>query len=124
MELREYWRVFRRRFWIPLVLVIIAALSTGAVTYLAAPSYVATATVLARGNGALSFPEVAVLEPLVPLAFALSFEAAVVSLPLPLALPPLLLVPARFWLQPIATASAAAIKTKRILCIRSPIRSI
>src|SRR2546429_7044287 len=59
MELREYWRVFRRRFWIPLVLVIIAAVSTGAVTYLAAPSYVATATVLARGNGALSFPEVA-----------------------------------------------------------------
>jgi capsular polysaccharide biosynthesis protein len=61
MELREYWRVFRRRFWIPLLLMVIAVASTGAVTYLAAPEYVATASVVARGNGsgALSFPEIA-----------------------------------------------------------------
>src|SRR5437773_2567157 len=62
MEIREYLNVLRRRAWIPILLVMVAVLSTGAVTYLAKPEYTATATVLARDGGntnqTLSFSEV------------------------------------------------------------------
>jgi capsular polysaccharide biosynthesis protein len=62
MEIREYLNVLRRRAWIPILLVIVAVLSTGAVTYLAKPEYTATATVLARDSGnanqTLSFNEI------------------------------------------------------------------
>src|SRR5438309_8614693 len=62
MDIREYLDVLRRRAWIPILLVIVAVMSTGAVAYLAKPEYTATATVLARGGGnanqTLSFNEV------------------------------------------------------------------
>src|SRR5437870_2341879 len=62
MEIREYLNVLRRRAWIPILLVIVAVLSTGGVAYLAKPEYTATATVLARDtantNQTLSFSEV------------------------------------------------------------------
>jgi protein tyrosine kinase modulator len=48
MELRYYWRVFRRRAWIPVVLAIVAALTAGAVVFVSKPSYTATATAMAR----------------------------------------------------------------------------
>jgi capsular polysaccharide biosynthesis protein len=63
MEIREYLNVLRRRVWIPLLLMIVAVFSTGAVIYLAKPDYSATATVLARTgtntSQTLSFSDVA-----------------------------------------------------------------
>src|SRR5437588_12352709 len=60
MELREYWRALRRRAWIPVVLVVVAVVTTTAVGLISKPEYTATATVIARGtNPALTFPEVA-----------------------------------------------------------------
>jgi capsular polysaccharide biosynthesis protein len=59
MELHEYLNVLRRRVWIPLVLVAVTVLSAGALAILAKPEYTATATVIARSTGTLSFPEVA-----------------------------------------------------------------
>ncbi len=67
MELREYWRVFKRRAWIPAVLVVVTVLTAGALTFLSKPEYVATATVQAKATGTsgttatqtLSFQEVA-----------------------------------------------------------------
>src|SRR5438270_13839255 len=50
MELRDYWRVFRRRAWIPLLLAVAAVLTTGVMVYLAKPTYTAAATVVARGS--------------------------------------------------------------------------
>ncbi|HYM50258.1 MAG TPA: Wzz/FepE/Etk N-terminal domain-containing protein [Candidatus Limnocylindrales bacterium] len=66
MELREYWRVFKRRAWIPIVLLVVTVLTAGALTFLSRPAYVATATVQAKATGAsgstatqtLSFQEV------------------------------------------------------------------
>jgi capsular polysaccharide biosynthesis protein len=66
MELREYWRVFKRRAWIPLMLVVVTVLTAGALTFLSKPEYVADATVQAKATGAsgstatqtLSFQEV------------------------------------------------------------------
>src|SRR5437870_5428102 len=66
MELREYWRVFKRRAWIPILLVIVTAATAGILTYLAKPEYTATAQVSAKSQGpntngqTASFPEVAV----------------------------------------------------------------
>jgi capsular polysaccharide biosynthesis protein len=65
MELRDYWRVFKRRAWIPLVLAMAAVLTASAVVYLSKPTYTATATVAATGtssNGGsaaavVSFPQ-------------------------------------------------------------------
>jgi capsular polysaccharide biosynthesis protein len=65
MELREYWRVFKRRAWIPILLVIVTAATAGVLTYLAKPEYTATAQVSAKSQGpntngqTASFPEVA-----------------------------------------------------------------
>jgi capsular polysaccharide biosynthesis protein len=67
MELREYWRVFKRRAWIPIVLLVVTVLTAGALAFLSKPAYVATATVQAKATGAsgatatqtLSFQEVA-----------------------------------------------------------------
>src|ERR1700736_6792696 len=66
MELREYWRVFKRRAWIPIVLFAVTALTAGALAFLSKPAYVASATVQAKATGAsgtaatqtLSFQEV------------------------------------------------------------------
>ena len=67
MELREYWRVFRRRAWIPIVLLVVTVLTAGALAFLSKPAYVASATVQAKATGSsgttatqtLSFQEVA-----------------------------------------------------------------
>ena len=45
MELREYWRIFRRRLWIPIVLVLVTTSTVAALGFLAKPKYTATATV-------------------------------------------------------------------------------
>src|ERR1700682_6029133 len=66
MELREYWRVFKRRAWIPILLFVVTALTAGGFAFLSAPTYVATATVQAKTTGnsgttpaqTLSFQEV------------------------------------------------------------------
>src|SRR5438094_1160842 len=66
MELREYWRVFKRRAWIPILLVIVTAATAGVLTFLSKPEYTATAQVTAKSSGTAtsgqtaSFPEVAV----------------------------------------------------------------
>jgi len=66
MELREYWRVFKRRAWIPILLVIVTAVTAGALTLVSKPEYTATAHVTAKSSGltangqTASFPEVAV----------------------------------------------------------------
>jgi capsular polysaccharide biosynthesis protein len=52
MELREYWRVFKRRAWIPIVLLVVTVLTAGALAFLSKPEYVATAKVQARATGA------------------------------------------------------------------------
>ena len=65
MELREYWRVFKRRAWIPILLLVVTVATAGALALLAKPEYQATATVSAKSVGTttsgqtLSFPEVA-----------------------------------------------------------------
>jgi capsular polysaccharide biosynthesis protein len=51
MELREYWRVFKRRIWIPILLLIVTVITAGALAYTAKPVYTATATVLAKNQG-------------------------------------------------------------------------
>lgn len=51
MELREYWRVLKRRAWIPAVLAVAAVVTAGILVYAAPPSYTATATALARNGG-------------------------------------------------------------------------
>src|SRR5437899_955682 len=66
MELREYWRVFKRRAWIPILLVIVTAATAGALTFVSKPEYTATALVTAKSSGSTtsgqtaSFPEIAV----------------------------------------------------------------
>src|SRR5437867_3177092 len=66
MELREYWRVFKRRAWIPILLIIVTAATAGVLTFLSKPEYTATAQVTAKSPGSTangqtaSFPEVAV----------------------------------------------------------------
>jgi len=52
MELREYWRVFKRRAWIPIVLFVVTVLTAGALAFLSKPEYVATARVQAKATGA------------------------------------------------------------------------
>jgi capsular polysaccharide biosynthesis protein len=65
MELREYWRTFKRRAWIPILLLIVTTATAGALTFLSKPQYVATAHVSAKNQGAssagamVSFTEVA-----------------------------------------------------------------
>ncbi len=59
MEIREYWQVLRRRAWIPALLVVLTVLSAGAFSFLTKPQYLASATVVAKGSGFLSFGEVA-----------------------------------------------------------------
>jgi capsular polysaccharide biosynthesis protein len=65
MELREYWRILKRRAWIAGLLLVVTVLTAGALSVLSKPSYVATATVTAKAVGTsttsqvLSFPEVA-----------------------------------------------------------------
>jgi capsular polysaccharide biosynthesis protein len=51
MELREYWRVFKRRAWIPIVLLVVTVVTAGALAFLSKPEYVATATVQAKATG-------------------------------------------------------------------------
>src|SRR6202043_2071269 len=52
MELREYWRVLKRRAWIPIVLLVVTVLTAGALAFLSKPEYVATAKVQAKATGA------------------------------------------------------------------------
>lgn len=62
MELREYWRVLRRRAWIPIALTVLAAAGASALTYLSNPEYTATATVVAKtpsGGTTITFAEIA-----------------------------------------------------------------
>lgn len=62
MELREYWRVLRRRAWIPIALTALAAAGASALTLLSQPEYTATATVVAKtpsSGKSISFPEIA-----------------------------------------------------------------
>jgi capsular polysaccharide biosynthesis protein len=63
MELREYWRIFRRRLWVPIVLVLVTTSTVAVFGFLAKPNYTATATVLAKSSQSqasvgLSFPQV------------------------------------------------------------------
>jgi len=66
VELREYWRAFKRRAWIPILLVIVTAATAGALTFLSKPEYTASAQVSAKSQGpntngqTASFPEIAV----------------------------------------------------------------
>jgi capsular polysaccharide biosynthesis protein len=48
MELAEYWRVLRRRAWIPIALTVLAAVGASVLTFLSKPEYTATATVVAK----------------------------------------------------------------------------
>src|ERR1700730_456465 len=74
MELRESWRVFKRRAWIPIVLLIVTVATAGALTFLSKPAYVAQATVQAKATGAsgatttptLSFQEIVASDTLAP----------------------------------------------------------
>jgi capsular polysaccharide biosynthesis protein len=62
MELSEYFRIIRRRIWIPILLVVVTALTAGAVVFVTKPEYTATATIIARnagGDKTLNFAEVA-----------------------------------------------------------------
>jgi capsular polysaccharide biosynthesis protein len=65
MELREYWRVFKRRAWIPILLLVVTVLTAGALAFVSKPEYTATVTVTAKAQGTsttsqvLSFQEVA-----------------------------------------------------------------
>jgi capsular polysaccharide biosynthesis protein len=63
MELREYWQIFRRRAWIPALLLIVTVATTTALIFLSKPQYIATATVLAKNStasatAAVAFPSV------------------------------------------------------------------
>jgi capsular polysaccharide biosynthesis protein len=63
MELREYWRIFRRRAWIPALLLIVTVATTTALIFLSKPQYIATATVLVKNStagatAAVAFPSV------------------------------------------------------------------
>jgi capsular polysaccharide biosynthesis protein len=66
MELRDYWRVFKRRWWIPILLAVAAVVTVSTMSYFSKPAYSAAATVFAKGsnnsnNGApvVSFPQAA-----------------------------------------------------------------
>src|SRR5438445_3609546 len=65
MELREYWRTFKRRAWIPILLVIVTAATAGVLAFISKPEYTATAQVTAKSQGSSSggqtagFPEIA-----------------------------------------------------------------
>lgn len=62
MELSEYFRIIRRRIWIPILLMVVTALTAGAVVFVTKPEYTATATIIARnagGDKTLNFAEVA-----------------------------------------------------------------
>jgi len=64
MELRDYWRILRRRIWIPVVLILVTTTTAAALAFLAKPKFTATATVLAKSSQSqasvgLSFPQVA-----------------------------------------------------------------
>jgi len=62
VELREYWRVLRRRAWIPIALTVLAAAGASALTFLSEPEYTATATVLAKapsGGSPITFTQIA-----------------------------------------------------------------
>ena len=62
MELRDYWRVLRRRAWIPIALTVLAAASASALTFLSEPEYTATATVVAKappGGSPITFAQIA-----------------------------------------------------------------
>src|ERR1700730_14263194 len=62
MELAEYWRVLRRRAWIPIALTVLAAVGASVLTFLSKPEYTATATVVAKApsNGTtITFADVA-----------------------------------------------------------------
>jgi capsular polysaccharide biosynthesis protein len=62
VELREYWRVLRRRAWIPIALTVLAAAGASALTFLSKPEYTATATVVAKappGGSPITFAQVA-----------------------------------------------------------------
>src|SRR5438132_4063707 len=69
VEIREYWRVLRRRAWIPLVLMVAMVVATGVLTFLSRPEYTATATVLAKTQSSatpnLNFQDIATSNTLV-----------------------------------------------------------
>lgn len=63
MEIREYWRILRRRAWIPLLLMVAMVATTGVLVSLSKPEYTATASVIAKSvntsSTALSFQDIA-----------------------------------------------------------------
>src|SRR5437870_3669862 len=65
MELREYWRTFKRRAWIPILLVIVTAATAAALAFISKPEYIATAQVSAKSQGTSTsgqttgFPQIA-----------------------------------------------------------------
>jgi capsular polysaccharide biosynthesis protein len=64
MELRDYWRAFRRRAWIPVLLAIPAMVAAAILAYSSKPTYTAAALVLAKGGNsggdvAIGFPQAA-----------------------------------------------------------------
>ena len=62
MGLREYWRVLRRRAWVPIALTVLAAAGASALTFLSKPEYTATATVVAKapsGGSTITFAQIA-----------------------------------------------------------------
>jgi capsular polysaccharide biosynthesis protein len=64
MEIREYWRAFRRRLWIPLLLAVAAMVTAGVVAQFSKPTYSAATTVLVKSGSvsverAVSFPQTA-----------------------------------------------------------------
>jgi capsular polysaccharide biosynthesis protein len=59
MELRDYWRLIRRRAWIPIVLLAVTLPTAITLTLLSKPQYTATATVVAKSGLALGFADVA-----------------------------------------------------------------
>src|ERR1700694_1038336 len=48
MDFRKYWRVVKRRSWIPILLLVVTVLTAGGLALLSTPTYVATATVQAK----------------------------------------------------------------------------
>jgi len=51
MQIQDYLRAFRRRAWIPAVLVVLAVLTAGGVSVFSPPAYTATAAVFAAAPG-------------------------------------------------------------------------
>lgn len=58
MEIREYWRILRRRAWIPIVLLVVSVGTAIALALTHKPQYIAATSVIARNTGSMTFAEV------------------------------------------------------------------